>query len=491
MSILATVAREGMEAFLRSRAKHLEKGLVELLCERKTGGGPLPKRGVASYSLLQNFFDHPLIMSLYRGTYTIPPKRKPLSGLTLPSYIPSGHFAYVVLDLVAEAGGQTSAGELDLNNVLNGTATLDNQRLAKMVQFAVNNSGGDVDKARSFLESWFNASMDRVSGWYRRETQTILFWVSLVACVVLNVNTVVIADTLYRSPSVRKTLEAQAEAYYNGKPSAIDSLTTDRSVVQGAGSASATDAADATAETKTPAVASEVHVKAKVPSARTPPPNKLEKEAAPATTLVTGRDIPGLLSQTDPLEKLGLPLGWNAYTITAMHRLFPAPPVVSGADATQWQKLQSMDIKAKDPGEWLTLCFSRLGQLWQDTLKAYSSNGQDPTKNALFNLAGLLSLILGWVMTAFAVTLGAPFWFDILSKLMVVRSTMKPGDKGSSDMAGLSAIAAAFANPPDGSGSGSGGASAAAAFTPNFSAAGAAAAAGDPLPDPNSRPRDH
>ncbi|MFT3996643.1 MAG: hypothetical protein QM667_04485, partial [Asticcacaulis sp.] len=37
------------------------------------------------------------------------------------------------------------------------------------------------------------------------------------------------------------------------------------------------------------------------------------------------------------------------------------------------------------------------------------------------------ALIAGWVMTAFAVTLGAPFWFDILSKLMTVRSTFKGG----------------------------------------------------------------
>ena len=486
MSILATVMREAMEAFLRSRAVLLEKGLVELLCDRKTG--PLPKKGAGAghFGMLQNFFDHPLIMSLYRGQYTIPTKRKPLSGLTLPSYIPSGHFAYVVLDLVAEAGGQTSAGELDLNNVLAGTSSLDNKRLAKMVQFAVNNSGGDVDKARSFLESWFNASMDRVSGWYRRDTQTILFWISLVACVVLNVNTVVIADTLYRSPSVRKTLEAQAEAYYNNKPSAIDSLTTDRSVVQGASSASAADAADTAPDAKTPVTVTETQTTAKVPSAETPPPNKLDK-APPATTLVTGRDIPGLLSQTDPLEKLGLPLGWNTYTITAMHRLFPAPPVVHGAEARHWKKMQRMDVQAKDPADWVRLTLARLGELWRDTLKAYSDNGQDPTKNALFNLAGLLSLIAGWVMTAFAVTLGAPFWFDILSKLMVVRSTMKPGEKGSSDMAGLSAIAAALATPTDGPG---GGGAPASSFTPNFASIGADGSGHDPLPDPSSRPRD-
>jgi hypothetical protein len=522
MSILATIGREALEALLRTRAKHLEKGLSELLCEH-VSGPPSKDRSArmsAGNALMQAFYEHPLIMSLYRGRYTPPAKRKPLSGLTLPSYIPSGHFAYVVLDLLAEAGGQSSAGELDLDKIAAGTATLDNKHLAKMVQFALNSSNGDIDKARSFLESWFNATMDRVSGWYRRETQTILFWISLVACVVLNVNTVVIADNLYRSPSLRKTLEAQAEAYYNAKPSAIDSLTTDRSVVQSPVAADA-DASAAAASVPAPAAdapASNVKAptssaaesklapdaksgvgdkpigatvtSAKVPSAETPPASKLDK-APPAATLVTGRDIPGLLSKTDPLEKLGLPLGWNTQTITAMHRLFPAAPTVSQAEAQHLKFLGSMDIKAKDPLQWIQVCLGNIGLLWQDTLKAYQDNGQDPTRNALFNAAGLLSLISGWIMTAFAVTLGAPFWFDILSKLMVVRSTMKPGEKGSTDMDGLSAIAAALAAQQNGGGSG--GAPAGSDYKPNFSTAAVAGnAGGDPLSglDPNSRPRE-
>jgi hypothetical protein len=32
------------------------------------------------------------------------------------------------------------------------------------------------------------------------------------------------------------------------------------------------------------------------------------------------------------------------------------------------------------------------------------------------------------LLTAFAATLGAPFWFDVLSKFMVVRSTSKPSE---------------------------------------------------------------
>ena len=41
-----------------------------------------------------------------------------------------------------------------------------------------------------------------------------------------------------------------------------------------------------------------------------------------------------------------------------------------------------------------------------------------------------LSAILGWLTTALAVSLGAPFWFDILQKFMSMRGTgPKPGEK--------------------------------------------------------------
>jgi len=40
-----------------------------------------------------------------------------------------------------------------------------------------------------------------------------------------------------------------------------------------------------------------------------------------------------------------------------------------------------------------------------------------------------LTMGLGWLMTALAVTLGAPFWFDILNRLVVIRATVKPHEK--------------------------------------------------------------
>lgn len=37
--------------------------------------------------------------------------------------------------------------------------------------------------------------------------------------------------------------------------------------------------------------------------------------------------------------------------------------------------------------------------------------------------------VLGWLLTAFAAMLGAPFWFDVLNQIMVIRSTVKPHEK--------------------------------------------------------------
>lgn len=41
----------------------------------------------------------------------------------------------------------------------------------------------------------------------------------------------------------------------------------------------------------------------------------------------------------------------------------------------------------------------------------------------------LLLPLIGWLLTAGAISMGAPFWFDMLNKIMVIRSTVKPHEK--------------------------------------------------------------
>jgi hypothetical protein len=57
-------------------------------------------------------------------------------------------------------------------------------------------------------------------------------------------------------------------------------------------------------------------------------------------------------------------------------------------------------------------------------------------KNAITNISaipttpgGWLLKFFGWIITGLAISLGAPFWFDMLNKVMVIRSTVKPHEK--------------------------------------------------------------
>jgi hypothetical protein len=56
-------------------------------------------------------------------------------------------------------------------------------------------------------------------------------------------------------------------------------------------------------------------------------------------------------------------------------------------------------------------------------------NSNDPRVYPGTNALGWVSKIVGWLLTALAISLGSPFWFDLLNKFMIVRSTVKPKEK--------------------------------------------------------------
>ena len=55
------------------------------------------------------------------------------------------------------------------------------------------------------------------------------------------------------------------------------------------------------------------------------------------------------------------------------------------------------------------------------------------TATQQFSRTRLLVVLSGWFLTAVAMTLGAPFWFDLLNQIMVIRSTVKPQEKTSAE----------------------------------------------------------
>lgn len=67
---------------------------------------------------------------------------------------------------------------------------------------------------------------------------------------------------------------------------------------------------------------------------------------------------------------------------------------------------------------------------WKRSWHSYESDFETAPKDATF---AALTVLAGWIVTALAISFGAPFWFDTLNRFMVVRSTVKPQEKSGTD----------------------------------------------------------
>jgi hypothetical protein len=175
-------------------------------------------------------------------------------------------------------------------------------------------------RARQNIEDWFNNSMDRLSGWYRRRTQTLLYILAIVLAFIVNIDSVHLATFLWKDAVTSELL----------------ALTSQRLVLEN-------------------------------PDGLSP-------------------------YQTDEIEKLigqviyaNVPLGWLG---------LPSPSSVEGACPT-----------LSDTHRHLLL----FGQCYPLTNVPVSS------------LGAWLVKIFGLLITGIAAAQGAPFWFDILKKLINVR----------------------------------------------------------------------
>ena len=194
-----------------------------------------------------------------------------------------------------------------------------------------------VAATRVNMENWFNDSMDRLSGVYKRKSELAAFIIGIVIALILNVDTIKIATSLWREPTLRQAIVAQAQDYVTATSS------------QSSGTSS------------------------------------------------TIESIPTLETQ---LQALNIPFGWAITSFATGSRqcaFFPLSP-------NQVWGIPSQDSQG------LPIC-KRVSNLPVDVV-------------------GWLTMLLGLFMTGLAAAQGAPFWFDILRKLVNVRSTgANPSEK--------------------------------------------------------------
>ncbi len=73
-------------------------------------------------------------------------------------------------------------------------------------------------KTKEQIQSWFNDTMDRLSGAYKRKAQFMSFLIGLVLALILNVDSIRAATTLWREPTLRQAIIAQVKDLTTNTP---------------------------------------------------------------------------------------------------------------------------------------------------------------------------------------------------------------------------------------------------------------------------------
>lgn len=291
LALACTSLNEVLAALLNLRGKKLFLGIENLLL---VGSAEPPSTGHTRELAPAEIYAHPLIKSLYRRRW--------------PSYIPSSRFAQAVLDTLLPADSPGPRGVAQLKAA---ALDLQNPDLRRVLLLVIDGAGDDLAQVQARLEEWFDQSMDRVSGWYKRQTQWLTLLFASALTFAANADTISVANRLSSDAALRDALVAQAKVYAEAAPP---------------------QAALAGAPTTTGPAEPDSVVNAKA------------------------RQVGARIGE---LQALGLPLGWGT----------------AGFAQLTWPK------------------------------------------------------VLGLVVTALAVSLGAPFWFDMLQRVMAVRASGKPPDE--------------------------------------------------------------
>jgi hypothetical protein len=376
VSLAASTVREVVEGVLKTRAIMLEHGIRELVgdvtdrSQIAAAAAGMTKSDAAaqavSVSVTKALYDHPQIAGLFAGAYPsmlkkpfrrwLPADRVGLCS-TLPSYIPSRNFAIAMLDYVARGSIDAPAGvgpmntaPMDMAMIRSGLSRLNNVRVQRGLLSALDGVGDDLERARQAVGDWYDSGMDRVSGWYRRETQAILLVIGLILATVLNIDAVAVGQKLLVDGPWRDTVVAQAQSFQM-------------------------HAAD---------------------GASAPPAIQVKPAAVGQKTAVPGKSAP-----QPPVSP---------------------SPVISPTPVVSPTPVAALESVLNDNGFMIG-----------GPLRVRDRPFEIPILGIVFKTSGLvgafLAAIPGYLIVALAATLGAPFWFDLLNKLIVVRSTVKPHEK--------------------------------------------------------------
>ena len=311
--------------------------------------------------------------SLYRHlTEQYGGRRKSFSA---PSYMNAETFQSILFDVVLQGDGT--------ENFETRLETLPDEDLRNVLRQLYRESGGQMDLFRLEVQNWYNNVMARAGGWYKRYTQKILLFMGLGIAVIFNADTVALYDRLSNDPETLEKLVNAAEQYVDARTQAenLPPYT--------APAPTTTPETTPTAPTSTPSAPA---------TAPNSPPSETQVTPAPTdpgSTNTPGPD-PGF-GQRAPVD----PFGNEPAPATYSYSQQPADPDFRTSMEQLKSLLNNEIAEVRRP----------LGLGWE---------GVDLRALSLYEL---ITKLLGFILTALAISMGAPFWFDLLKKLVNIRNT--------------------------------------------------------------------
>jgi hypothetical protein len=205
LSLVCSAIVETISSVLAWRADYLRKGLQSLLGKGMTA----------------NLYKHPLVDPLVRSA-------KGRRGY--PSYLPSRTVVSALLSLDIKKTTEEAAATVDesLERLRGSVQAIPVPRVKEALTALLEEADSRTEDAatkielfRKSAETWYDDTMARVSGWYRRRVQLMLWIVGLVVALLLNIDTVNIGSTLWTDDAVRAAVVAQARQAAQEEPGAV------------------------------------------------------------------------------------------------------------------------------------------------------------------------------------------------------------------------------------------------------------------------------
>lgn len=177
-STVVNVIVELLSGLLRLRGEMLMKAILHFFDDGQLG---------------KELLEHPRIKSLKA------PDQKP------PSYIPASSVSSALIDIIASRTRGDAPGKDAYAHFLKGVESMEPGYMKTLLgTFA--DRAKDVESLAAEVEKWFNDSMDRVSGWYKRKTRLIIIIAAVIVTVGGNVDTIHIIRSAQADPVLRQSL---------------------------------------------------------------------------------------------------------------------------------------------------------------------------------------------------------------------------------------------------------------------------------------------